>query len=182
MAKQVKEEEQEKQEIEQGEQGNSKEEKLYTCSCDFSTPDLAEFRRHIVNGVRQDGKGVHTSRKSQEKRVGKQGKVPPKTATTGKVTTTTPPKITTNPLNAALFQLVTQTGSIVNTPDIRQSYLCALKYGFPGDITAYLGMAAVDYWYGRGKDPYKEVSEWLGVPEAVEQLSAIASEGGNHGH
>lgn len=45
-----------------GDEGQgSTEGKVYSCSCGFSDPELARFRRHLLDGGKADGKGTHKS-------------------------------------------------------------------------------------------------------------------------
>lgn len=91
-------------------------------------------------------------------------------ATATKPTLKAAMKTTTDPTKAALLRLEAQSYVIPNTPGIQTGYLCALKHGFPGDIALYLTVVSEDFWYGRGIDPYKEVSGWVGVPLPQEEV------------
>ena len=68
------------------------------------------------------------------------------------------PGTTPNVSEAALLRMVAQSQIVVMTPDIYMSYMCALKKGFEGTLAGFLSVAAVDFWKGRGIDPFKEVS------------------------
>jgi len=59
---------------------------------------------------------------------------------------------------AAILNLVPQTLSLPLTPDIFMSYMCALKNGYEGELGDWLSLVSRDFWFGRGRDPYAEVS------------------------
>lgn len=59
---------------------------------------------------------------------------------------------------AAWIRLVPQTLTLPLTPDIYISYMCALKNGYEGNLADWLGLVSLDFWAGRGRDMFAEVS------------------------
>mgnify|MGYP001558692740 FL=1 len=66
--------------------------------------------------------------------------------------------ITLNVSEAAAIQMMAKTVVIANTPDIIYSFMCAVKRGFEGGLENWLSLVSVDFWTGRGVNPYEEVS------------------------
>lgn len=58
----------------------------------------------------------------------------------------------------AYLQLIPQVQQLALTPDIFFSYMCALKNGYEGTIGDWLSLVSRDFWFGRGRDTYAEVS------------------------
>lgn len=65
---------------------------------------------------------------------------------------------TTEPTEAAYIQFVSKVETLPMTPDIFIGYMCAIKRGFKGNLGQWLALASRDFWFGRGINPYHEVS------------------------
>ena len=76
----------------------------------------------------------------------------------GKPLTVTFVKQTDAVSQAAVLNLVPQTLSLPLTPDIFMSYMCALKNGYEGTMADWLSLVSRDFWLGRGRTMYAEVS------------------------
>lgn len=83
------------------------------------------------------------------------------------------PKLkTTDALSeTSLLQMIPQVQQLPLTPDIFMSYMCALKNGYTGTIAQWLSLVSRDFWLGRGRNFYEEVSE----------IDAIGEKGSNDG-
>lgn len=60
--------------------------------------------------------------------------------------------------HATVLNLVAQTLSLPLTPDIYMSYMCAVKNGYEGAMGEWLGLVSRDFWLGRGRNFYQEVT------------------------
>jgi len=67
-------------------------------------------------------------------------------------------QITDEIAEASVLRLIPKVQSLPLTPDIFIGFMCAVARGFPGDIGDWLSLASRDFWYGRGVNPYQEVS------------------------
>lgn len=59
---------------------------------------------------------------------------------------------------ATSLNFMLQTLSLPLTPNIHTSYMCALKYGYKGDLGDWLNLVADDFWTGRKIDYYLVMS------------------------
>lgn len=59
---------------------------------------------------------------------------------------------------ASILRLVPKVQSLSLTPDIFIGFMAAIARGFPGDIEDWLSLASRDFWLGRNRDFYAEVS------------------------
>lgn len=62
-----------------------------------------------------------------------------------------------------------------NTPDMYVSYMCALKKGFTGTPVAWFSICARDYWEGRQRNMFQEVSGY--VPSNALRVDGSDGEG-----
>ena len=58
----------------------------------------------------------------------------------------------------AYLQLIPHVQQLPLTVPIFVSYMCAIKSGYQGDISDWLSLVSLDYWQGRGRDMYAELS------------------------
>ena len=58
----------------------------------------------------------------------------------------------------AVLKLVPQVQTLPLTPDIFVSYMCAVKNGYEGTLSDWLSLVSRDFWFGRGRNFYEEVS------------------------
>jgi len=66
---------------------------------------------------------------------------------------------TTDALSQTSYlQLVPHVQQLALTPDIFMSYMCALKNGYQGTISDWLSLVSRDFWLGRGRNFYQEVT------------------------
>ena len=66
---------------------------------------------------------------------------------------------TTDALSQTSYlQLVPHVQQLALTPDIFMSYMCALKNGYQGTIGDWLSLVSRDFWLGRGRNFYQEVT------------------------
>lgn len=65
---------------------------------------------------------------------------------------------TTEITEASILRLVPKVQSLSLTPDIFIGFMAAIARGFPGDIEDWLSLASRDFWLGRNRDFYAEVS------------------------
>jgi len=117
-------------------------------------PDLSEAAIASAPPPSQFGKYTHKPGKDGEltpaKVAGKEPAIPLTTETSEATALKMTPKVQTIPL----------------TPGIFISYMCAVGRGYGGDMATFLDLAAVDFWQGRGLNPFEEVRN-LSVEKVV---------------
>jgi len=87
---------------------------------------------------------------------------------------------TVSPLSVSLFQMVPMTAIIYNTPELWTSFAVAKVRGFKGSLDDFLSAAAMDFWLGRGINPFEELTVlFQEVPSSLEEKLSLAMGGGD---
>lgn len=69
-------------------------------------------------------------------------------------------KFNAPPAQATSLELIPQVHRMPMTADIWLCFQCAVINGFPGGLSEFISLAVVDFWLGRGRNPYEEVSRY----------------------
>jgi len=109
-------------------------------------PDLSQAAIDSAPPPMKIGQTGPQNPAGHEKPAGEDPQVTPKTS------------VTDNPTEAQTLKLISKVMSLPMTVDIFISYACARARGFPGDIGEWIGASGIDYWYGRGINPFEVVS------------------------